>query len=330
MNQLPALRPGDDGPLVEDLQQRLGALGHAIDDHEMGSFGSTTEVAVRAFQRSRLLVVDGVCGPDTWSSLVECGYALGDRLLYLRHPMLRGDDVAALQRTLNSLGFHAGREDGIFGPQTERGLREFQRNVGLATDGQLGPATRIELERLATFGEGSVDAVREREAFRSGRWRLDRVRLFIAVAPELAVVGNALHRALRAHASTVVVDLSGSDDHELAQRANRFDADLTLALRLGDDEARVHYFASGSHHSAVGHCVADALAGALTAQAGTDAGGTAGRRTTLLRETRMPAVVCLLAHPGDADDMRRLGAMAPELADAFGAAIAGALDAPAL
>ena len=96
---------------------------------------------MRVFQEARGLRVDGVCGRDTWSSLVESGFRLGDRMLYLRHPMFRGDDVTELQRRLNALGFDAGREDGILGDDTTAALTEFQRNVGLTVDGVCGPAT---------------------------------------------------------------------------------------------------------------------------------------------------------------------------------------------
>ena len=87
--------------------------------------------AVEAFQHRRGLRVDGVCGAQTWWALVEAGFRLGDRFLYHRQPMMRGDDVAELQRRLSALGFDTGRVDGIFGDLTSRALAEFQRNLGL-------------------------------------------------------------------------------------------------------------------------------------------------------------------------------------------------------
>jgi N-acetylmuramoyl-L-alanine amidase len=126
---------------VEDLQQRLARAGFAVAGDECGVFGSATEAALRAFQRSRCLPETGVGTGETWSALVESGFSLGDRLLYLRRPMLRGDDVAELQRRLNALGFDAGREDGILGTQTGIAIRDFQRNVGHAVDGIVGPET---------------------------------------------------------------------------------------------------------------------------------------------------------------------------------------------
>ena len=87
-------RLGDAGPEVGDIQERLFALGLAIDDAERGGrFGPSTDQAVRGFQQDRLLRVDGIVGPDTWGQLVEAGYRLGDRTLYLHSPMFRGDDV---------------------------------------------------------------------------------------------------------------------------------------------------------------------------------------------------------------------------------------------
>ena len=49
-------------------------------------------------------------------ALIEAGWRLGDRLLVLAAPQLRGDDVTELQDALNQLGFDCGRPDGIFGP----------------------------------------------------------------------------------------------------------------------------------------------------------------------------------------------------------------------
>ena len=46
-----------------------------------------------------------------------------------------GSTVAALQQ---ALGIPA---DGIYGPQTRRAVRRFQRRSGLAVDGIAGPAT---------------------------------------------------------------------------------------------------------------------------------------------------------------------------------------------
>lgn len=64
----PTLRNGARGQAVRELQQRLGAAGFDPQGVD-GAFGPNTEAAVRAFQRSRGLQVDGVVGPKTWGAL---------------------------------------------------------------------------------------------------------------------------------------------------------------------------------------------------------------------------------------------------------------------
>src|SRR3982751_2539102 len=136
-DELP-LKLGSVGAAVEDLQDRLTAAGFAVHDAR-GAYDASTEAAVRQFQQNRALVVDGVCGRDTFNTLFEAGFHLGDRLLCLKSPMMRGDDVLEMQRKLGALGFDAGRVDGILGPDSERALKDFQRNVGITTDGVCGP-----------------------------------------------------------------------------------------------------------------------------------------------------------------------------------------------
>jgi membrane-bound lytic murein transglycosylase B len=53
--------------------------------------------------------------------------------------------VREMQRLLNARGFDVGTPDGIMGPNTRRGLREYQRAIGITPDGF---ATRRLLERL--------------------------------------------------------------------------------------------------------------------------------------------------------------------------------------
>ena len=66
---LPVLRRGMKGEAVEALQVLLSAATQynlAPD----GSFGSATENALKAYQKSAHLDVDGSCGKATWSSLL--------------------------------------------------------------------------------------------------------------------------------------------------------------------------------------------------------------------------------------------------------------------
>ncbi len=46
-----------------------------------------------------------------------------------------------MQRRLNSLGYNAGREDGIMGPDTRAALTRFQQDENLAAHGRLNNQT---------------------------------------------------------------------------------------------------------------------------------------------------------------------------------------------
>ena len=66
------------------------------------------------------------------------------RLLRLRSPFQRGEDVRALQEALVEAGLRL-TVDGIFGPATENAVRAWQRQQELRVDGIVGPATRAAL-----------------------------------------------------------------------------------------------------------------------------------------------------------------------------------------
>ncbi len=291
---------------MRDLQLRLKGLGHDPAGDEPGRYEAATEAAVRAFQEARGLTVDGVCGRQTWAAIVESGFTLGDRMLYARRPMLRGDDVADLQRRLNTLGFDAGREDGILGDQTAAALAEFQRNAGLAGDGICGPTTVAALDRLGGLAAGSVASVREREELRRGPRRLAGQRVYVMAAPGLEVLGDAVTRGLTEAGAATVLDASGGEDSAVAAAANRFEAHLFLGLRAGTaPDCACSYFSSGSFRSEAGYRVAVALHTEL-ARVLNVAPDTAGKAYGLLRETRMAAVVCELVERGDVAAMRQL------------------------
>lgn len=64
------LKKGMEGADVKELQTLLIRCGFRCDMGEPdGVFGSKTDAAVRAYQKSRDLSVDGVVGPNTWASL---------------------------------------------------------------------------------------------------------------------------------------------------------------------------------------------------------------------------------------------------------------------
>lgn len=53
--------------------------------------------------------------------------------------------VRQVQQALNKEGFHAGRADGIFGPDTKTALKDFQKSKGIQSNGQLSQKTLSDL-----------------------------------------------------------------------------------------------------------------------------------------------------------------------------------------
>ena len=61
----------------------------------------------------------------------------------------RGLAVSQLQEFLSAIGHDVGTIDGIFGPKTRAGIRQFQERQGLSPDGVVGPKTRSAIHRVA-------------------------------------------------------------------------------------------------------------------------------------------------------------------------------------
>ena len=157
-----------------------------------GLFGPHTESAIRAFQQRRLLFADGVVEDNTWTELVEAGYESGERLLYLRVPYMRGDDVLYLQGRLDELGFDCGPVDGIFSPALEVAVTEFQRNAGLNVDGIVGETTLDRLRRLHKIGpDGHVSNIPDRMNGYVGQRSLPDLRVSIDPAHGGADAGES-------------------------------------------------------------------------------------------------------------------------------------------
>lgn len=273
----------------------MAALGYRCEGDEPASFAEASRRAVEAFQQARGLRVDGVCGEQTWAAVVEAGYRLGDRRLYQRKPMMRGDDVADLQLRLGALGFDAGKVDGIYGPQTAGALAEFQRNAGLTVDGIFGPDELQVLERLGNRGEGLVADLRELASLRWSARTLHGLKVVVAERGGLDALAAACGRALRRHGAHALL-LHHPDASELAQQANALAAGVVVELAsLGAASGcRCAYYRGYSTASPAGRALAEQLSPLVASAAGVEELEVCGMAVPILRETRMPAVLCEL------------------------------------
>ncbi|HEX9410214.1 MAG TPA: N-acetylmuramoyl-L-alanine amidase [Actinomycetota bacterium] len=327
------LSRGDRGGAVLDIQARLGSLGYPIDPNEHGAFGPTTEAAVRTFQERRHLPVDGNVDEHSWAELVEAGYSIGDRVLYLRYPYFRGDDVRMLQAGLNLLGFDAGREDGIFGGRTDRAVHDFQRNVGLPPDGIVGVTTMEALRRLRPVGPGPGRAdVREGEALRRLSASLRGARIAVDAGhgagdpgfrgpqglseAEIALqIADDLAAELQSRGAVPFLLRTTSENPstgDRAARANELGVEVLVALHLGSDEDRAaagassFYYGREEWHSQGGKRLAELIQQELADLSGRPDRGAHPKALLILRETQMPAVQVEPAVLSNPDEETRL------------------------
>jgi cell wall-associated NlpC family hydrolase len=137
---------GDRGAAVAQVQHKLGV-------RETGFFGLDTLRAVKRFQHRHGLLVDGQVGPNTRRAL-HLSWAAHVVRVRFRHATTvtrhrlgadelgigsQGARVAEAQRILHI------KADGIFGPDTQLAVEQFQRSHGLPVVGWIGPRTRAAL-----------------------------------------------------------------------------------------------------------------------------------------------------------------------------------------
>jgi|SRR5215475_3191915 len=328
---------GERGLAVAEIRAILAHLGlldiggagarHQGADAE---FDEATDVAVRTFQQSRGLNIDGLVGNETWRALDAARWTLGDRTLFLAmpNPMI-GDDVRQLQDRLLEMGFDVGRADGIFGQRTARAVARFQREVGISPDGAYGPQTMAALRRLGRkVVGGHAQALREAERFRHAgptlvgktividpghggddlgvvvrdgllRWTEADLAYDIATRLEgrLAAAGMRVYLTRGPHPPAAI------DDRTRAMLANDLGADLLLSIHLdgyqneiANGVATYHYGTSDGVVSTVGERLAGLVGREIVARTGLQDCRTHAKSWDLLRLTRMPAVRVDLAY----------------------------------
>jgi N-acetylmuramoyl-L-alanine amidase len=283
---------------VRDLHQRLFEVGHVSMADLPDEFGDETVALVEAFQRAKGLPITGEVDEVTWTRLLEAVWHLGQRLLYLDRPYLRGDDVAELQVRLAQLGFNPGRIDGIFGPLLEEALSEFQRNCGLEVNATLTRRTLLELTRV-------TPSASDRHLVNEAR---DVAGFLDDASGPFVLCGSSPLRALLEDSLRFwreVVSFPNANALDVATFANQHQAVVVLSLDQIDhsDGFRLNYWASYRSHSRRGEMLASTLATALSKSNIASRVEVAAMALPILRETRMTTLH--VEHgPRELDDLR--------------------------
>jgi peptidoglycan hydrolase-like protein with peptidoglycan-binding domain len=139
------LAVGARGQAVVEIQAALVNAGIRLVGGVDGNFGPMTAQALREFQTRNGLGATGVVDQATAVAL-----GVASVPAFVVSPGLQrnatGSNVADLQRALVSSGIRViGGVDGVFGPATERALRQFQTERGLEVTGTVTEATAAAL-----------------------------------------------------------------------------------------------------------------------------------------------------------------------------------------
>jgi N-acetylmuramoyl-L-alanine amidase len=331
------LKVGDHGPVVNTLRALLAraaaldpALPPALDP---SLFDQDLDRAVRAFQQDRGLVADGIVGRQTALQLDGARWQLGDRTLLLTAPghWMRGDDVSALQERMVVLGVHAGPVDGIFGPTTEKSLRELQRGLGLPADGVCGTPTFQALGALKrSVSGGDAWALRSRGDVAMAGVSLTGKTVVLDPGADTEPgqlgllesdigydVAVRLADRLTAVGAKVALTRGPREAPETPDRvalAESFDADLVISLRTESlpsslaSGVATYYWGGGrvGQHSATGQRLALLIQREIVARTGLVDCRSHPCSYDLVRLTKMPAVIVSLGYLTNPDDARKL------------------------
>ena len=311
---------------IVDVQNRLIRLGYDIPKEEIGHNGPETVRYLTIYQEIHGLLKSGDTDLATWNELIASGYKLGDRLLYERQPAFRGDDVAELQNRLNSLGFDAGREDGFFRLETAQALREFQRNMGLSSDGICGSNTINSITRVSNFATSSATNLREKVKWQSrGDSHLYRVGL--SIDPSFAIIGDRLTKHLFELGIKVPIYNEGTESSLVAASANEAELDFLFAINPSITAlGRCVFFSNTRYRSLVGASLASSIQHELSKHLKSDPDEIAGRVYPLLRESKMPYVIIELCDIGDISMLKHIRSNSNEISQSIANGIKNTLD----
>jgi N-acetylmuramoyl-L-alanine amidase len=342
-----SIRRGDRGPAVVEIRTILVGLG--LLDSPQGftpdDFDAATDTAVRAFQQTRGLGVDGLVGDETWQALEAARWHLGARNLFHSIPSpIVGEDVRALQERLLEMGYDTGRADAVYGARTAQAVAQFQREVGLSPDGSCGPQTMKALRRLGRkVVGGRPQWLREAEAFRQsgpnlvgktividpghgggrgddadhgvvvpdGQLRWTEADLAFDVAARLE--GRLAAAGMRVHLTRGPAPIAPMGGAARAELANSLGADLLISLHvdgqdneLAEGVATYHYGTGNGLTSTVGERLANLVQREIVVRTGMLDCRVHAKTWDLLRLTRMPTVRVDLGYLTSPTDRERL------------------------
>ncbi|WP_336714667.1 N-acetylmuramoyl-L-alanine amidase [Arthrobacter sp. USHLN218] len=342
-----SLRRSDNSPRVVALRERLLRAGVSMaylapdQVNDAAIFDDHVDAAVRTFQQARGLMVDGIAGPETLRALSEAQFNLGDRQLawFPGADVVRGDDVAELQRQLSYLGFYYGHIDGEFGERCYFAVRELQMNLGLEVTGvcdapligamarvsrTISPSQAFSLRdyehlhqssaalkgRVVCLGVGQGSATAEHAIDRASGRALSQWSVASDITHRIESILSALGADV-----TVIGDTSEMPHAKRMQRIKESNASLSVTINCDwlDQPAAngvsAFYWGrpeTGEIRSPIGHRAAELVLKEVLARTSMTDLGIHGRTWDVLRMTSVPSIELDLGYLSSPIDSERL------------------------
>lgn len=140
------IKIGSNGLLVRNAQEKLVQKGYVLSKYGVdGIFGKETENMVKQLQKDANIKIDGIIGDDTWkilnSNFIKTSQGIYPGYLIIKNQT--SEDVRKVQSKLIEKGYSCGKynADSIFGEETLKAVKEFQKDNKLLVDGIVGIKT---------------------------------------------------------------------------------------------------------------------------------------------------------------------------------------------
>lgn len=120
---------GDHGELVSHIQLKLQKLGY-YEGKVDGIYGLYTEQAVRKFQSSETISINGIMDEATYEKLLKTEKTtafkqIEEQFFSIQYGEI-SNDVIKVQEVLYFYGYYHGNIDGIYGPLTDEAIRKVE------------------------------------------------------------------------------------------------------------------------------------------------------------------------------------------------------------
>lgn len=140
MNDYKTLRLNDTGDEVKILQQLLKIVG-LFPASITGSFDTTTENAVKEFQRQNNLQITGIVNSETWNVLIEQTSESNEQMGKSIMPLNTNTSLKEIQRKLKVTLYYDGALTGEYDDETIEAIKTFQLNNDILANGILNATT---------------------------------------------------------------------------------------------------------------------------------------------------------------------------------------------